>query len=553
MRAGERLTRPSAGDSAGALARRAKAHPAQASPSRSFERSDHHNHTACAARRPYRAGPCFAAYAFPNAMPSQYRFHCPAPQASPKPNPTLASPPSPTNISLDIVALADRPWKILLRLALPTMGAMLLQSVVNFIDTLFFRELGPQAGTVAHSALLPSHIVLWAFGGTLSAIGVGTQAYTARRIAEGKTADAGAVMTNALAFCTVGGVLATAAAVMFLPAALHYQKLTGEVYDVAYAYSSYRIFGIFSMAATIGAKSFFDGIGKTKVHFWASLIMNVFNVLLCWMFIFGHLGAPRMGASGAGLGALIATWVGLSVVFFYVWRDRNLYGFFNIKNLSWSLLWQMVQLSAPAAVATIVMMAGFGKFVGFAQELDGIAGGGRNGATTTNMVEIMKLIFVACIGFGAAGATLVGQSIGAGRNDLAKRYGWSAARTGAAIFAVVGLLVGVVFNAQICAFVTHDVGVQALMHAPLRAMGLATPLIAIALILTEALFGAGRAASVALVQLTLVFGVLVPTAKYLSKQTDMGVYGMWVAAVVYAVLASAALSVLFARVKPKAL
>ena len=71
------------------------------------------------------------------------------------------------------------------------------------------------------------------------------------------------------------------------------------------------------MAATMAIKAFFDGLGKTHVHLVAALVMNVANVILCWMFIFGHAGAPRMGAPGAGLSAFIATWIGLAIMIGY--------------------------------------------------------------------------------------------------------------------------------------------------------------------------------------------------------------------------------------------
>lgn len=466
---------------------------------------------------------------------------------------TLATATTP-NISLDVVALAKEPWRIILKLALPTMGAMLLQSVVNEIDLLFFRELGPHAGTVGQAALIPSVILVWLFGGTLSAIGVGTQAFTARRIADGKPEEAGAVLSNALVFCVLSGVLFTGIAALSLKSLLHAFKLSGEVFDVAYAYSSFRVFGVISMVTTIGAKAFFDGIGKTYVHFWASLVMNVFNVLFCWMFIFGHFGAPAMGAPGAGLGALLSTWIGLAIVLAWVWRDRVQYQFFRWSNVSWPLLREMLKLSAPAGVATLVMMPGFAYFTSLAQELDRLgAGNGVNGAATANIIGIMKLTFTACIAFGVAAATLVGQSVGAHRNDLAKRYGWSAARLGFVFFGVIGILECVVFNKALCRFMTHDVAVQELMSKPLMVMGFATPLVAVALILTEALFGAGRAVVVAITQVVLIVGVLMFGGHYLASTQGLGVFGMWMAAGIYSVMASLVLITAFAKMKPKVL
>ena len=83
------------------------------------------------------------------------------------------------------------PAVTILRLAAPTVVAMLTQSVVNEIDIVFFSWLPCPESSNAQAALLPSLILLWLFGGSLSAISVGTQALTARRFAEGKPGDAG--------------------------------------------------------------------------------------------------------------------------------------------------------------------------------------------------------------------------------------------------------------------------------------------------------------------------------------------------------------------------
>src|SRR5690242_18778581 len=88
------------------------------------------------------------------------------------------------------------PHRAVLRLALPTVAAMLTQSIVNEIDIVFFARLPCPESSNAQAALLPSLIVLWLFGGSLSAISVGTQAFTARRYAENNREGAGAVLAN---------------------------------------------------------------------------------------------------------------------------------------------------------------------------------------------------------------------------------------------------------------------------------------------------------------------------------------------------------------------
>src|ERR1700683_3666573 len=78
------------------------------------------------------------------------------------------------------LALGNNRYRVILRLAMPTVFAMLSQSIVNEIDVVFFSHLPVPDSSYAQAALLPSLILTWLFGGSLGAISVGTQALVAR-------------------------------------------------------------------------------------------------------------------------------------------------------------------------------------------------------------------------------------------------------------------------------------------------------------------------------------------------------------------------------------
>jgi Na+-driven multidrug efflux pump len=304
-------------------------------------------------------------------------------------------------------------------------------------------------------------------------------------------------------------------------------------------------------------KAFFDGIGKTHVHLVAALVMNVANIILCWAFIFGHLGSPRMGAPGAGLGAFVATWIGLAIMMLYAALVRRQFRPIRWSNLSGKLTWSILRLSIPAAAATVVMMIGFGLFARTVANLDASAGApviaGRcggveavNSAANTDIVETLKLTFTACMAFGTATATLIGQSLGRRRPDEAQMWGWASVRLGVVVFGVVGLCEGVLFTPVLVDFVSNSVAVRAAAMFPMRIMGLATPVIAVAMILSEGLFGAGSTKFVAGAQFLLVFGWLVPGAYFLGVERHMALNGIWIAAFGYSCLAAVVMSVKFA-------
>jgi Na+-driven multidrug efflux pump len=197
-------------------------------------------------------------------------------------------------------------------------------------------------------------------------------------------------------------------------------------------------------------------------------------------------------------------------------------------------------------------MTGFMLFVWIVSKLDAMAGAAMvesadgvteavNGAATTDVVSVLKLTFTACLAFGTSTATLVSQALGERDPEKASRFGWASVRLGVLLFGVLGFCEGVLFTPQIVRLITHSEAVQEAALMPMRIMGICTPLIAVGMILTQALFGAGNSRFVMMVELVLHFTCLVPLAYLLGITLHGGLVGIWCAAVVYVVLLSSAM------------
>ena len=460
----------------------------------------------------------------------------------------MALPPS---VSSKALVTTGSPVKVILKLALPTVLAMLTQSAVNEVDIIFFSHLPPSEASTAQAALFPSLILLWMFGGSLSAISVGTQAISARRFAEGKSNDAGAVLVNSWVCALLAGVVFTAVGYVVMPLALKVLLPVPEVRLAALGYLKWRLLGISSMAATFSFKAFFDGIGKTHVHMVASVVMNIINVVLCVALIFGNWGAPRMGMSGAGLAGAASSWVGLLIMVAWAMMSHYRINFrpFDLTRVVRGVMLDILRLSVPSAVATVAVMSGFALFSGIVGHLDSVSHaavvsahgpGGHveavNGAATALIVGVLKLTFTACLAFGTSTATLVSQSLGAKDPDKATLFGWVSVRLGLVIFGVVGLLEGIVLTKPLLHLVTQSPAVFETALLPMRMMGLCTPLIAVGMILTQALFGAGNTKFVMLVELVLHFFCLVPLAWLFGITLHLGLPGIWASAAIYVLL-----------------
>ncbi len=475
-----------------------------------------------------------------------------------------------------------------LRLASPVLFAMLTQTFINITDTYLVGKLDPSVSIPGQAALGYSLPLLWIVGGSLSAISVGTQAITARRYGEGNHEQAGQVLTNSFTISILLGTLFSILAWFACP--LMFQLLSSDetVLELGVPYARWRFLGVLSMAATASCKSFFDGIGKTHIHMVAAIVMNLINLVLNIFLVFGVWGFPRMEVAGSGLASLLATYVGLAMMmawtFFPEYRQK--FKFYDFSKLSRSVSWEIGRLSIPSALATLFVMGGVLMFVHIVGLLDeeaivatlhgsglypgmldapyaqtqellmrhtNVPGGALSAdwthaalqnrpavfsAATKVIFDTLSLCFISALAFGTATATLVSQSLGANNPDLAERYGWESVKIFTSIMMVAGALT-VIFPEVALDLISDDLVVIQTGAPGMRLMGALMPVIAVAIICTQALFGAGNSKFVMWVELVLHFTCLAPLAYLFSHFLGWGFLGIWLSATTYIVLLAA--------------
>jgi MATE family multidrug resistance protein len=426
------------------------------------------------------------------------------------------------------------------RLALPAIFAMLTQTFVNIVDTWFLKALPDPDRTDGQSMLTTSLVMLWGVGGFFAAISTGTLTIVARRRGEGDDKAAGATMWNAVVLAA--GVSAIVAALGYFAVPSVFKMLSSNANYVRLGsdYTQWRFVGIVPMVMTAAYKSFFDGTSRTYMHLLAAIVMNIVNVVLCWLFIFGNMGAPALGVEGAGIAAAISSWFGLLFMIGFTFLPSEVARYAAYKGkLSASLMRELAYLSVPSGLATSVVMLGVLVFRWVIDGIDAayIASGGTetvNGAATTIIIQILSITFFACLALGVATASLVSQHLGAKEPKRAEDIAWTSVKLGVIVFGVVGLVQIVAPGALIGVFNNSSEVLR--VGAPvMRMMGICTPLVAIAMVLTQALFGAGNTKYVMYVEAGLHFGLLVP-GSLLVHYMSGGLIHVWMVAVVYVVL-----------------
>ncbi len=175
-----------------------------------------------------------------------------------------------------------------------------------------------------------------------------------------------------------------------------------------------------------------------RIGLYDSIIALVVNVVLNYIFIFGKLGLPAMGVSGAALGTVIARLVELGVVAWYAFcHDRRL----GLKMADFLQRWNglfahdLFKCGLPLMMGQVVWAVNNFAQTAIIGQMNAI---GIASASVADMAN--RLLWMGIIGFVAATGIITGKTIGEGRFDLMRQY----AKTMQAIFLGMGVFSGMV-------------------------------------------------------------------------------------------------------------
>ena len=210
-------------------------------------------------------------------------------------------------------------------------------------------------------------------------------------------------------------VLQSALMLLLLGGCIPYLDCFGQDPDVIAVARPYYILIVISLVPFLFFtffKQFLEGLGNTVVAMVITLVMNALNILLNWVFIYGHWGADAMGATGAGIGSLISR-LGMPICFaLAMWykRDWRYYlASFTWRNIRWEEIKKQLRLGFPIGAQTFLETFTFTiSFV--------IIGWISKEALAAHQVanQIADLTFMIAMGVGAATTIRVSHQLGAG-------------------------------------------------------------------------------------------------------------------------------------------
>ena len=191
-----------------------------------------------------------------------------------------------------------------LKLALPVVLSQVGQILVQFADNAMVGQFGgddplPLAAVSFGGAVF---FILFVTGMGLT---LGLTPLVGERFAQDDKRGAADYLKNAMIFYSVLGFLIAAVQLAVIPL-MYRMGQPAEVVDLAIPYYRLMAFSMPAVMLFFAFKQFLEGVGNTVVSMVIVVGCNLMNVVLNWVFIFGHCGFEAMGATGAGVATLIS-------------------------------------------------------------------------------------------------------------------------------------------------------------------------------------------------------------------------------------------------------
>ncbi|MBC7162320.1 MAG: MATE family efflux transporter [Immundisolibacter sp.] len=412
--------------------------------------------------------------------------------------------------------------KRILALALPIIAAMVSQSLLNVVDTAMVGGLGD----AALAAVGLGSFVLFTCQAMILGLSVGVQAIAARRKGEGRLDETAVPLNASLLLILIVGPLLTLALCLLAPRFFPLLNPDPAVIAGAVPYFQIRMLAGPLMAMNYAFRGYWNGIDQSRLYMTTLLIMHASNVLLNYLFIYGHFGAPALGVIGSGLGTALSVLLGTAIYYGFGWRYALEGGFLRRRprRQDYAVL---VRISVPAGLQHVSMSAGLVALYWIIGRI-----GTAELAAANVLINLMTVAILPGMGLAMAAATLVGQALGRGDVADARRWTRDTLRVGMLGLGLLGAPMMLAPDLILGLFL-HNPDTVALARWPMRIAGLAVVIEGIKRVYMQVLMSAGEARRVMRVSVLTQWGMFTPLAYLVGPVWGLGLLGIWLGQELY--------------------
>ncbi len=407
----------------------------------------------------------------------------------------------------------------LFELAWPSLIENLLQTMLGFVDLVFVGQLGPDA--IAGIGLGGQFMFLLQV--LFMGLAVGNTALVARAVGARDKPEAERIAKQSLVLTLVLSIGIGAVGFFFSDTIVRMTGATDGVTAIGGGFL--RIVSTFSVVLGvmfIGGGTL-RGSGDTRTPMLITGFINVINIVLDYLLIFGNFGFPRLGPVGSAVATTIARVIGAGLILYVLFKRGS------ILKLSWRGGWgfhrdaigRIINIGGPSAAEQLVMQLGLLVFSVLAVSL-----GTNDLAAQQIAFNISSFSFLPAFAFGVAALTLVGQNLGAKDPERAEQSAIQALKSGTLWMGLMGIGF-FIWRDFLVGIYTDNSDVQRLGEMCMIFIALAQPLLSVSIVLGQALRGAGDTRATLVFTFVGVWVMRVALGYLLGIVLGLGLFGMW--------------------------
>jgi len=416
--------------------------------------------------------------------------------------------------------------RAILLLSVPMVLEMLMESVFVVVDVFFVGRLGKEAvATVGLTESMMTLVYTLAIG-----LSIGATAMVARRTGEHDPEGAAHAAAQTIVLGLGVSLVIGAAGIAFAPHLLALMGAETSVIESGTGFTRVMLGANASVVMLFLINAVFRGAGDAAVAMRVLWMANAINILLGPCLIFGLGPFPELGVTGAAVATSIGRGAGALYAFSKLWREG---GRIRLARRHFR-----VDAAVMARLARLSSTATFQVFVGMASwvVLTRIVAGFGSAAVAGNIIGMRVIMFALLPSWGMsnAAATLVGQSLGAGKPERAEAAVWRAGFYNMCFLGAVGLLFIVFADPIVGVFTQAAAGPEVHRYGVdcLRIVSAGFLFYAYGMVITQSFNGAGDTRTPTIINVFVFWLWEIPLAYLLAFGLGMGPHGVFIAAAV---------------------
>lgn len=334
--------------------------------------------------------------------------------------------------------------RITMDMAWPSIIESFFVAFAGLIDSLMVSSLGSYAVAAVGLTTQPKFLGLSLF----FALNVAVSALVARRRGEKNQEEANRILSTVIIFIIAAAFVLSIVFVALAGPIISLCGSNAETHDSAVAYFRIVMGGMIFNCIQMGINAAQRGAGNTKITMRTNVTSNTVNIIFNYLLIGGHFGFPALGIHGAALATVLGTVVACIMSILSIRKPE---GFISVPYI--------LSCKIKPAFSSFLLLVRVGYSVFFEQLLMRIgfmltaimAADQGTAAMAAHQVgmNIMGLSFSFGDGLQAAAVALIGRSLGAGDEKMAKEFG--------SICRLIGIIISV------CLAVIYFFGARPLM------------------------------------------------------------------------------------------